>query len=43
MMPIGWGWAAAMAVYAFAWFVFNDVVKMAVLRFYRKRLGIEVI
>ena len=43
MLPIGWGWAAGMTLYAFVWFVFNDVVKMAVLRYYRKRLGIEVI
>lgn len=43
MVPIGWSWAGAMAGYAFVWFVFNDVVKMAVLRYYRKRRGIEVI
>ena len=43
MPPIGWGWAAGTALYALAWFVFNDVVKMAVLRYYRKRRGIEVI
>ena len=43
MMPIGWGWAAALWAYAFVWFVFNDVVKMSVLRYYRKREGIEVI
>jgi H+-transporting ATPase len=43
MTPIGWGWAAAMWGYAFVWFLFNDVVKMSVLRYYRNRLGIEVI
>jgi H+-transporting ATPase len=43
MMPIGWDAAAAVWVYALSWFVFNDVVKMSVLRYYRKRLGIEVI
>ena len=43
MMPIGWGWAAAVWIYALSWFVFNDIVKMSVLRYYRKREGIEVI
>ncbi len=37
MTPIGWKWALGMWAYALAWFVFNDVVKMAVLRYYRKR------
>jgi len=43
MTPIGWGWAAAMWGYAAVWFLFNDLVKMAVLRYYRKHLGMEVI
>ncbi|MDD2896160.1 MAG: plasma-membrane proton-efflux P-type ATPase [Aliarcobacter sp.] len=43
MTPIGWGWAAIAWVYALIWFVFNDAVKMAVLRYYRKHMGIEVI
>ncbi len=37
MTPIGWEWALGMWAYALSWFVFNDVVKMAVLRYYRKR------
>ena len=37
MTPIGWGWALGMWAYALSWFVFNDAVKMAVLRYYRKR------
>ena len=36
MEPIGWEWALWMWAYALAWFVFNDVVKMAVLKYYRK-------
>lgn len=36
MTPIGWKWALGMWVYALSWFVFNDFVKMAVLRYYRK-------
>jgi len=36
MTPIGWQWALAMWGYALSWFVFNDMVKMGVLRFYRK-------
>jgi H+-transporting ATPase len=43
MTPIGWGWAAIAWVYALIWFVFNDAVKIAVLRYYRKHMGIEVI
>ena len=37
MNPIGWTWAAGMWGYALAWFLFNDVVKMAVLHYYRRR------
>ena len=37
MEPIGWEWAAAMWAYALIWFVFNDAVKILVLRFYRKK------
>ena len=43
MTPIGWDWALFMWAYALTWFVFNDMVKMAVLRYYRKKKGIEVI
>ncbi|BAF70041.1 plasma-membrane proton-efflux P-type ATPase [Nitratiruptor sp. SB155-2] len=43
MMPIGWDWAIFMWAYALTWFVFNDAVKMAVLKYYRKVKGIEVI
>jgi H+-transporting ATPase len=39
MTPIGWEWALGMWIYALMWFVFNDAVKMAVLRFYRRRYG----
>jgi H+-transporting ATPase len=43
MSPIGWKWAAFAWGYALIWFVFNDAVKMGVLRYYRKHMGIEVI
>ena len=43
MTPIGWGWALFMWAYALTWFVFNDVVKMAVLRYYKKKYNEEVI
>jgi len=43
MTPIGWEWAAFAWGYALAWFVVNDAVKIAVLRYYRKQMGIEVI
>lgn len=42
MHPIGWGWGAFAWGYALVWFLFNDAVKMAVLRYYRKHMGIEV-
>ncbi len=38
MEPIGWKWALAVSAYALVWFVFNDVVKMYVLNFYRKKV-----
>ncbi|WP_353662873.1 plasma-membrane proton-efflux P-type ATPase [Hydrogenimonas sp. SS33] len=43
MQPIGWAWALSMWGYALTWFVFNDVVKMAVLRYYRKKYHTDVI
>jgi len=43
MQPIGWEWALWMWAYALAWFVFNDVVKMAVLKYYRKKYHEDII
>ncbi|WP_457595757.1 plasma-membrane proton-efflux P-type ATPase [Hydrogenimonas sp.] len=43
MTPIGWTWAGFLWAYALSWFVFNDMVKMTVLRYYRKKFGIDVI
>ncbi len=43
MQPIGWEWAMWMWAYALAWFVFNDVVKMAVLKYYRKKYHEDII
>ncbi|WP_295421237.1 plasma-membrane proton-efflux P-type ATPase [Sulfurovum sp.] len=43
MEPIGWEWALWMWGYALTWFVFNDVVKMAVLRYYRRRYHEDII
>ncbi|WP_457605741.1 plasma-membrane proton-efflux P-type ATPase [Nitratifractor sp.] len=43
MTPIGWTWAGFLWAYALSWFVFNDVVKMIVLRYYRKKFGVDVI
>ena len=40
--PIGWKWGAIVWGYAFFWFLFNDVVKMLVLRFYRKRGELDI-
>ncbi|BBN58592.1 plasma-membrane proton-efflux P-type ATPase [Hydrogenovibrio marinus] len=43
MAPIGWEWALAVWAYAAVWFVFNDFVKMFVIRYYRKYYGEEVL
>ncbi len=43
MEPIGWAWGAAMWIYALVWFVFNDVVKMGVLKYYRTKYNEDVI
>ena len=43
MEPIGWKWAAYMWCYALAWFVFNDIIKMSVLRYYRKKYHNDII
>jgi H+-transporting ATPase len=32
MTPIGWSWALFVWVYAFAWFLVNDQVKLAAYR-----------
>ncbi len=43
MTPIGFRWALFMWAYALAWFVFNDFVKVLVIRYYRRSKGLEVI
>ncbi len=40
---INWQWALFLWGYVTIWFMFNDVVKMAVIKFYKKRYGREVI
>ena len=37
MTPMGWSWAAFLWVYAFVWFLFNDVVKVSVYRYLERR------
>ena len=39
IMPIGWKYALWMWLYALAWFVVNDVIKLAVYRRLRARVG----
>ncbi len=41
--PIGWKWGIFLFVYTVVWFVFNDFVKRAVIKYYRKVKGVEVI
>lgn len=43
MTRISWEWAIFLWIYALSWFVFNDIVKMAVLRYYRKTTGRDII
>ena len=43
MEPIGWEWAAYMWAYALVWFVFNDIVKMGVLKYYRTKYNEDVL
>jgi len=43
MEPIGWEWGMWMWAYALTWFVFNDAVKMGVLRYYRKKYNEDII
>ncbi|WP_457564256.1 plasma-membrane proton-efflux P-type ATPase [Caminibacter sp.] len=43
MTPIGWKWGIFLLAYTLAWFVFNDIVKRAVVKYYRKVKGVEVI
>jgi len=40
--PMGWGWAIFLVIYLFAWFLFNDAVKMLVLNYYRKRGKLDI-
>ncbi|WP_457749778.1 plasma-membrane proton-efflux P-type ATPase [Sulfurimonas sp.] len=40
---INWQWALFLWGYVTAWFIFNDVVKMAVIKYYRKRYGKEAL
>jgi H+-transporting ATPase len=43
MEPIGWEWAIWMWGYAMVWFIFNDAVKMIVLRYYRRKYHEDII
>ena len=43
MEPIGWEWGLWMWAYALIWFVFNDSVKMGVLKYYRKKYNEDII
>ena len=40
--PIGWKWGLIVWGYAFVWFLFNDVIKMLVLKFYRKKGTLDI-
>ena len=43
MTPISWQWALFLWGYVSVWFVFNDSVKMLILRYYKKRYGKEIL
>ncbi len=40
---INWQWALFLWGYVTAWFIFNDFVKMGVIRYYKKRYGKEAL
>ncbi|WP_297484800.1 plasma-membrane proton-efflux P-type ATPase, partial [Sulfurimonas sp.] len=40
---INWQWALFLWGYVTTWFVFNDVVKMGVIKYYKKRYGEEAL
>ena len=39
MPPIGWGWAAAVWAYAFAWFLVNDRARLIAFRIMDRKAG----
>jgi H+-transporting ATPase len=43
MTPIGWSWGLFIWIYSIVWFIFNDAVKMAVIKYYRKTKGEEIL
>ncbi len=43
MQPIGWFMGLFLWAYAIVWFVFNDAVKVAIVNFYRKKEGIDIL
>jgi len=43
MTQINWQWALFLWGYVTVWFVFNDIVKVAVVKYYEKRYGEEVL
>jgi H+-transporting ATPase len=43
MTPINWEWALFLWGYVTVWFVFNDMVKVLVVKYYKKRYGEEAL
>ena len=43
MTQINWQWALFLWGYVTSWFIFNDMVKMIVLKYYKKRHNENVI
>jgi len=43
MTRINWQWALFLWGYVTTWFVFNDIVKMGVIKYYKKRYGEEAL
>ena len=42
IVPTGWKWAGITWAYVFIWFVFNDFVKMGVIRFYKRKGKMDI-
>jgi H+-transporting ATPase len=43
MTPISWQWALFLWGYVTLWFIFNDLVKIGVVKYYKKRYGEEAL
>ncbi len=43
MQPLGWFMGLFLWGYAIVWFVFNDAVKVAIVKYYKRKKGIDIL